>query len=274
MSGRDGEARPGRSAPATRREFLRLTGWSALGLGATALTGVGLGARAGSPPPVSPSRRQWAMVIDIRLCQQPGVMQACMAACHRTHNVPDIADERRAVKWLWSEPFERVFADQSHPHMPTALKKAPVLVLCNHCTAPPCVQVCPTKATWKRAEDGLVMMDMHRCIGCRYCIAACPYGARSFNWQDPRPFIPAINPTYPTRTRGVVEKCTFCVERLSKGLPPACVAACQELPGAETALTFGDLADPDSGVSALLREKITLRRRPALGAAPNVYYVI
>ena len=89
----------------------------------------------------------------------------------------------------------------------------PVLVLCNHCDNPPCARVCPTEATWKR-DDGIVMMDWHRCIGCRYCIAACPYGSRSFNWQRPAAASRQADPDYPTRTKGVVEKCTFCDERL------------------------------------------------------------
>ena len=80
------------------------------------------------------------------------------------------------------------------------------------------------------------MMDFHRCIGCRYCMAGCPYGSRSFNWKDPRPFIKKINLEFPTRTKGVVEKCNFCEERLVQGLLPACVEACKE-----KALVFGDL---------------------------------
>jgi len=113
------------------------------------------------------------------------------------------------------------------------------------------------------------MMDMHRCIGCRYCIAACPYGSRSFNWRDPRPFIKNLNKEYPTRTRGVVEKCNFCAERLAKGLHPACVDACEE-----KALVFGDLEDPESEVRALLRENYAIRRKPALGTNPEVYYIV
>ncbi|MCD6319198.1 MAG: 4Fe-4S dicluster domain-containing protein, partial [Candidatus Desulfofervidaceae bacterium] len=115
----------------------------------------------------------------------------------------------------------------------------------------------------------IVMMDMHRCIGCRFCMAACPYGSRSFNWQDPRPFIKKENPEYPTRTKGVVEKCDFCAERLDKGLLPACVEACKE-----KALIFGDLGDPNSEVSKVLRSHYTIRRKPGLGTGPQIYYIV
>jgi molybdopterin-containing oxidoreductase family iron-sulfur binding subunit len=153
-----------------------------------------------------------------------------------------------------------------------SLKGKPVLVLCNYCTNPPCVKVCPTEATWKRPQDGIVMMDMHRCIGCRYCIAACPYGARSFNWRDPRPFLDsAYFSSYPTRTKGVVEKCNFCDERLRQGLEPACVEAANKV--VQGALTFGCVSDPNSAVSRLLREKVTICRRVSLGTGPNVFYI-
>jgi molybdopterin-containing oxidoreductase family iron-sulfur binding subunit len=142
--------------------------------------------------------------------------------------------------------------------------------MCNHCERPSCVRVCPTQATWKR-KDGIVMMDQHRCIGCRYCMAACPYGSRSFNFVDPRPTLQksGINPGYPTRTRGVVEKCSFCAERLARGKLPACVEACPV-----KALVFGDLNDPESEVARLLEEKYTIRRKPGLGTNPHVFYLV
>jgi Fe-S-cluster-containing dehydrogenase component len=122
-------------------------------------------------------------------------------------------------------------------------------------------------------------MDMHRCIGCRYCMAACPYGSRSFNWEDPRPYIArdeagAFPSDFPTRTKGVVEKCNFCAERLREGLAPACVDAANRVRGGAGALTFGDLSDPDSDVSRLLRERRTIARRIGLGTGPNVFYLV
>jgi molybdopterin-containing oxidoreductase family iron-sulfur binding subunit len=113
------------------------------------------------------------------------------------------------------------------------------------------------------------MMDWHRCIGCRYCIVACPYGSRSFNFKDPRPGIDDIDPAYPTRMRGVVEKCTFCDERLARGLEPACVEVCEN-----DEIVFGDLNDPESKVRRLLSEQMTIRRKPGLGTEPEVFYIV
>jgi len=113
------------------------------------------------------------------------------------------------------------------------------------------------------------MMDWHRCIGCRYCVVACPYGSRSFNWKDPRPAIDEITIDYPTRMRGVVEKCTFCEERLARGLEPACVEACSN-----DEIVFGDVNDPNSKVRQLLTERMAIRRKAGLGTQPEVYYII
>ena len=113
------------------------------------------------------------------------------------------------------------------------------------------------------------MMDWHRCIGCRYCMAACPYGSRSFNWTDPRPDIANQDPDFPTRTKGVVEKCNLCEERLGRGELPLCVLACPQ-----KAMIFGDLDDPDSTVRRALRRHYTIRRKPELGTNPQVYYIV
>jgi molybdopterin-containing oxidoreductase family iron-sulfur binding subunit len=115
------------------------------------------------------------------------------------------------------------------------------------------------------------MMDFHRCIGCRFCMAGCPYGARSFNWREPAAGLPpkVPNPAYPRRMRGVVEKCTFCSERLDRGEQPACVEACTE-----KLLTFGDVHDAAAPVRALLQEHFTIRRKPNLGTQPQVYFIV
>ena len=250
----------------TRRVFLGAAGLSALALaGKTALNGLARAAE--TPRPGTPGVR-WGMVIDTAACLKDQGCTDCIAACHAVHNVPAFPDRAHEIKWIWKEPFDRAFPEQASPYMTRGMVERPVLVLCNHCDNPPCVRVCPTQATWKRA-DGIVMMDWHRCIGCRYCVAACPYGSRSFNWLDPRPRIAQIRPDFPTRSRGVVEKCTFCEERLSQGLLPACVEACRE-----KALVFGNLNDPAAPVRELLRTRYTIRRKPELGTYPEVHYLV
>jgi Fe-S-cluster-containing dehydrogenase component len=219
--------------------------------------------------PLEPlASKRWAMAIDLKKCWSLEGCTDCIAACHRTHNVPDLGLPKEEIKWIWEAPFGKVFPEQEGEFMEEGTPEKPVLLLCNHCDNPPCVRYCPTKATWRR-EDGIVMMDYHRCIGCRYCMAGCPYGSRSFNWRDPRPFIKKLNPEFPTRTRGVVEKCNFCEERLSQGLSPACVASCKE-----GALLFGNLKDPRSEIRKALQNRYLLQRFPELGTKPKVYYIL
>jgi len=276
----------------SRRSFLKKAGYLAVGAGCGfPLLGAAGRALQDGHCPQKPAGTQWGMLVDVKKCLRKEVRQACSDACHRVHNVPTITDEKgnlnpeEEVKWLWSETYENAFPDQDHRYTADSLKGQPVLVLCNHCSEPPCTRVCPTAATWKRESDGIVMMDMHRCIGCRYCIAACPYGARSFNWRDPRETdeagklrhfggVEKLPSTFPARTKGVVEKCNFCAERLRDGREPACVEAARGVPGGEGALVFGDLSDPDSEISKLLREKHTICRRASLGTGPNVFYIV
>ncbi len=251
----------------SRRAFLGAAGLSALGLtGKAAIDAFAL--QPPHEPASTPAGTRWAMVIDPKKCLEAGDCTACLDACHRTHNVPAIDNRAHEVKWIWKESFEHAFPSLQTDYPPDALRDKPVMVLCNHCDNPPCVRVCPTQATWKRS-DGIVMMDWHRCIGCRYCVAACPYGSRSFNWSDPRPSIAQITPDFPTRSKGVVEKCTFCEERIARDEPPACVAACHA-----KALVFGNLNDPESDVRSLLRSHFTLRRKPELGTRPAIYYIV
>jgi molybdopterin-containing oxidoreductase family iron-sulfur binding subunit len=232
-----------------------------------------------SPDDASAQTKQWALVIDIDKCQDESLRQACADACHRAHNVPVIDDIEDEIKWIWSEPYANAFPDSTHARLAPVTLNTPVLVLCNQCAEPGCVQVCPTQATWKRESDGVVMMDMHRCIGCRYCMAACPYGARSFNFRDPRPHIPGgpQNP-FPTRAIGVVEKCNFCVERIrdqeargEEPLPYCVEVANQRVAGA---MIFGDANDTESEVFRVLRDERTAVRKPLAGTGPNVFYIV
>ncbi len=216
--------------------------------------------------------KRWGMVIDMRKCSEHKDCTKCIDACHYVHNVPHFENRKEEVKWIWKEEYEKAFTDIGtlHKYNPKEIVEEKFLCLCNHCDHPPCVRVCPTKATFRR-PDGIVAMDYHRCIGCRFCMAACPYGSRSFNWKDPRLGLRGrkLNPEFPTRMRGVVEKCNFCVERLAQGLKPACVEACPD-----GVLVFGDLNDPDSEIRKVLAENYTVRRKPELGTAPSVFYII
>lgn len=253
----------------SRRGLLKLIGLAVLGVAARPVLEVlsRLRPAQASPRAGAAVRTRWAMAVNLKACRSSEGCTDCIEACHRTHNVPAHGDPKHEIKWIWPIAYEHAFPEQEHEFLRNDLRGLPTLVLCNHCDNPPCARVCPVVAIWKR-EDGIVMQDYHRCIGCRYCMLACPYGAVSFNWRDPRPSIREINRDFPIRTRGVVERCNFCQERLDKGLRPACVEACKE-----RVLLFGDLRDADSEVASALRSQHSLRRKPELGTKPQVYYL-
>ncbi len=260
----------------SRRDFLKVAGLSACGLAAA--FGLPYAAKAAAPSyevtPKELKAKQWGMVIYTSKFETPESFQVVIDACHKAHNVPFIPSKedptkgsRQEVKWIWHDSYERTFADEAGSHVADAVRERQYLLLCNHCENPPCVRVCPTGATFKRS-DGIVVMDYHRCIGCRFCMAGCPYGARSFNFHNPRPYIAQINDHFPTRMRGVVEKCTFCSERLAEGLMPLCVEA------SNGAIIFGDLSDPESEVSKVLRENFSIQRKVSIGTNPSVHYIL
>ncbi len=256
----------------SRRNFLKVAGLSAFALGsgvsATLAATDALAIGKYEPNTQGLKAKRWAMVIDTRKLRTKDEFAPIIDACHKVHNVPNIPTNQE-IKWLWTDKYEHVFTDDMNNMLPDRIKEQEFFLLCNHCTNPPCVRVCPTQATFQM-PDGTIAMDYHRCIGCRFCMAGCPFGARSFNFVDPRKFLsnPAPNPEYPTRMIGVVEKCTFCVERLAKGLMPACVEA------SKGAILFGDLEDPNSNVRKALAENFNIRRKPNLGTQPGVYYLI
>lgn len=264
----------------TRKNFLRVLGGAVLAAGAgkfveaigdaaqspSAIPGAKLFVAAGGATGGSAAAKRWGMAIDFGKCGKG--CNECIRACNSAHNVPQIPNANHEIKWIWEEPYEKVFPYQRTDYERHDLAGSQLPVLCNHCADPPCTRVCPTQATWKR-DDGIVMMDYHRCIGCRYCVAACPYGSRSFNWVDPRPYIETMNPQFPTRTIGVVEKCNFCEERLADGLLPACVEACSQ-----KALVFGDLNDENSAVRQALKSRYAMQRQPELGTGPSVFYLV
>jgi len=276
-----------------RRKFLKLAGLSAVaGIGAPSAFNMLLrgevSASEGKPSghgggeghgAVSTTRYRYGIVIDVRkFASIKGLAGKCIKACHTIHNVPNYGNKKDEIKWVWVESYEHAFPEHSQYKRNERLHKLPILTMCNHCDNPPCVRACPTQATFKNKENGIIMMDYHRCIGCRFCMAACPYGARSFNWRNPREkdsqgryrFLEHINPDYPCRMRGVVEKCTLCVERIERGKIPACV----EATGNTGAMIFGDLNDPNSRISKVLRETFTIQRKPAVGTHPSLFYII
>lgn len=275
-----------------RREFLKIAGISTIaGLGAPAvvdslITGsfptaaraareVAEESHAATPEHESmPAKtgKRYGMVIDTRqFFENHAMAEECIKACHHAHNVPHFPDKKDEIKWIWLTGYENAFPEHSNYYRSEDIEQNQMLVLCNHCDNPPCVRACPTKATFKN-KDGIVAMDYHRCIGCRFCMAACPYGSRSFNWRDPRQGLDMdnLNRLFPTRMRGVVEKCNFCAERLGRGEQPACVAAT----GNTGAMIFGDLNDTYSEIRQVLKEKHTIQRKPSLGTHPSVFYII
>ncbi len=264
-----------------RRDFLKKAGVGSLvGLGViSAINVVAEKGEASTHSESDASGKRLGMVIDTTKCREG--CTKCTEVCHSIHNVPEIklpdgsVDEKSEIKWIWKEKYNNVFPSKSSQFVSDSLKKRNVPVLCNHCKDAPCVRVCPTQATFKR-PDGIVLMDFHRCVGCRFCMAACPYGSRSFNWMDPREEDgktllggKQMNRDFPTRERGVVEKCNLCAERLATGGTPACVDKCPY-----GALTFGDLNDSGSNIVKLLKSKNTIQRKSELGTGPSVFYIV
>jgi molybdopterin-containing oxidoreductase family iron-sulfur binding subunit len=201
----------------------------------------------------------------------------CVYACVEENNQsrdPEIHwirvlefERDRAVRGLDLEEGDPYY---DHEQVP-AEGKIYVPVSCMQCEDSPCTSVCPTGATWTE-PDGIVVVDYDWCIGCRYCMASCPYGARHFNWAEPRIPEEEVNPDTHylgnrPRKRGVVEKCTFCIQRVRNGRYPACVEACPV-----GARKFGNLLDPDSEIRYLLEHKRTFVLKAELETRPKFFY--
>jgi molybdopterin-containing oxidoreductase family iron-sulfur binding subunit len=244
-----------------RRTFLKLGGAMALGLAIDSSFRLYNLHAFSAVEKSTIGKSKWGMIIDVSKCADG--CKECVDACKAENNVPTFDDPKTDINWIRIVSLKQEFPNAEKRFIP---------MLCNHCENPPCVQVCPTKASFVR-KDGIVLIDEHRCIGCRYCMIACPYRARYFNFRDPKEGLKEEerNPDVPMRKEGVVEKCTFCVHRIDKGLEPACVEACNKLH--EGAITFGDLNDPNSDVSKLVASSKVHQIRADLGTKPKVYYL-
>jgi tetrathionate reductase subunit B len=182
---------------------------------------------------MSKTTKKWGMVIDLRKCIG---CHSCSVACKTENEVPP------AVFRSWVKLMDKgVYPNARSLSLP---------VLCNNCENAVCVKVCPVKASYKR-DDGIVMVDPHKCVGCKYCMAACPYQVRH------------LNPI-----RRYVQKCSFCYQRVDAGLMPACVETCPA-----KARVFGDLNDPSSDIVKLLVDNPTSVLKPESGTKPNVFYI-
>ncbi|MBK9136648.1 MAG: 4Fe-4S dicluster domain-containing protein [Betaproteobacteria bacterium] len=209
----------------------------------------------GTKPGASPKVR-WGMLIDTTKCASG--CTDCITACN-TENGLDPRATRTSAQWVRKVEIKEIKTG----------RQASVPVMCQHCAKPPCVDVCPTGASFKRA-DGIVLVDRHTCIGCRYCMMACPYKARSFVHEPTTGQQPDV-----PRGKGCVESCTMCVHRIDRAADPsqantACAEACTK--AGHGAIVFGDLNDPQSEISRRVRELRTAALRADLALDPGVRY--
>lgn len=204
---------------------------------------------------------RYAMAIDIKRCTG---CNSCSVACKVENNLPNE---------IWWNRILTVGGEKMDSPKGTFpnLKMQFLPINCQHCENPSCVKACPVGATYKRKEDGIVIQDYDKCIGCRYCMVACPYsGVRQFNWKEPEYAIDgemgdiSVTP----HQYNTVEKCTFCTHRLAEGLLPACIETCPT-----RARTFGNIDDPNSDVSKAVKGRNYFHLMEEKGTKPSVYYL-
>jgi molybdopterin-containing oxidoreductase family iron-sulfur binding subunit len=238
-------------------ERRRILGWGAAAAGAAAVATLAPAlrlvelAQARTPQEAASALKRWGLLIDTARC---GGCEECVSACHEENGIQDHGRPATDVQWIRKVELRdrRTGFAQSLP------------LMCQHCEHPPCVDVCPTGASFKRA-DGIVLVDRHICIGCRYCVMACPYGARSFVHEtvtDQKADVP--------RGKGTVESCSLCVHRVDRGETPACVEACQRDGG--KAMLFGDLNDPAGEIHRRLATERSTQVRADLALNTGVRY--
>lgn len=237
-------------AELTRRDILR-SGAAVASL--TLAPGVTLMAFGGSEAEAAADAgKRWGLLIDVNKCSPD--CSACVTACSEENGWRDTGHPDTDAQWIRKVTLKNRATG----------REATMPVMCQHCDEPPCVDVCPTGASFKRA-DGIVLVDKHICIGCRYCVMACPFSARSFIHE------PLNNQkAHAPRGQGTVESCTLCVHRVDKGGTPACVEACAAT--GNTAIIFGDLKDPESGISKALAAYPSAALRPDLDLDAGVRY--
>jgi tetrathionate reductase subunit B len=234
-----------------RRQFLK--GAAAL---ATTLIAPGVMLYKTAQASTSGQQLRWGLLIDTNALSEADV-DACVSACQREHGWKAQVNSPTAAQWI--RKVKLTDAESGHQRF--------LPMMCQHCEDPPCVDVCPTGASFKRA-DGIVLVNKHTCIGCRYCMMACPYKARSFiheNLKDQLPVAP--------RGKGTVESCTLCVHRVDRdgaNAVPACAEAVNQ--GGRKPILFGDLNDPQSEISQRLRELGAVKLRADMGLNPGVRY--
>ncbi len=207
------------------------------------------------------SQKQLGIVIDTRRCIG---CNTCAVSCRMENNLPE-------GNWWNRVLTEGGESPDTCGGTYAAPGKTYLTISCQHCANPACTRVCPVKATYKREEDGVVFQDYDKCIGCRMCIAACPYtGVRLFNWDEPRYATEVMtgDTAVPAHQKHVVEKCTLCPHRLAKDEQPLCVASCPAY-----ARYFGDLNDPESEVSKLITTRPYRQLLPEEGTQPSIYYL-
>ncbi len=219
----------------------------------------------------TPARKgaRYAMALDLNKCIG---CRRCVYACVMENNqARNLGIEWITVVSVDRERFPELLDSNAYYETAPEKDKVYVPVSCMHCENPPCVMVCPVGATWKE-PDGIVVVDYDKCIGCRYCIAACPYGARRFNWAPPYVPVTELNPDMHVlgnvpRQVHVVEKCTWCIHRVREGGVPACVEACPV-----GARVFGDLNDPNSPIRRVIEEYGVFVLKPEAGTRPRFFY--